>query len=243
MNLFSFLFKASLPDPIYVDIHSHLLPGIDDGVKSITESIELIKRLKGLGYKKLITTPHIKADFFPNTKQIINEKLNDVKSILKEQNIEIILEASAEYYLTAEFLMLLEDNDLLPFMDHYILFETPCNLRPIFLEETIERIYEKGYIPVLAHPERYKYLHGNINRYKALKAKGVLFQVNLKSLESKSKAIREATLSLLQSGLVDFMGSDAHKMRDITLLEKVLQSREYQRIIKNNTLQNNNLLI
>ena len=243
MNLFSFLFKPSLDNSIYVDIHSHLLPGIDDGVKSLTDSINIIKRLKELGYKKLITTPHIKTDFYPNTKEIITEKLNSVKSILKEQNIEIILEASAEYYLTAEFLTLLEDNELLPFMDHYILFETPCNLRPLFLEETIERIYQKGYIPVLAHPERYKYLRGDMRLYRALKAQGVLFQVNLKSLESKSKYIKETALKLLQSGLVDFTGSDAHNLRDVSKIQKVLQNRKYQNIIKKNKLLNNDLFI
>ena len=242
MHLFPFFNKTPIiSNSIKVDIHSHLLPGIDDGVKTLKESIEVIKRFQCLGYDKLITTPHIFSDLYPNTVESIQEKLFLVQNRLKQEDITITLEASAEYYLDMEFLRCIDDDELLPFMENYILFETPCNSKLIILDVAIENIIRKGYIPVLAHPERYNYLYSdNLERYKELKRMGVLFQVNLKSLQSHSKSIKKIALNLIKSGLVDFIGSDAHRMRDMTIIEKVLKSKEYRTILKNNKLLNNN---
>ena len=233
------LFCKQETHSITVDVHSHLLPNIDDGVKTIEESIAIIKKFKLLGYSKLITTPHVFSDLYPNTKEIIQDKLQLVKNELKERDISINIEASAEYYLDMEFLRIIEDDELLPFIDSYILFETPCSSKPIILEPAIEALLLKGYIPVLAHPERYHYLYSdNLEKYRELKRAGVLFQVNLKSLQSQSRAIKKIALKLVNSGLVDFIGSDVHRMKDILTMEKVLKSREYKRIIKNNRLLN-----
>jgi len=240
--IFPFFTKNSIiSNSITVDLHSHLLPGIDDGVKTLNESIEIIKKFKFLGYQKLITTPHIFYDLYPNTKEIIQEKLYTVQDKLKKENIKIILEASAEYYLDMAFLRCIEDDELLPFMENYILFETPHNSKLIILDIAIESIIRKGYIPVLAHPERYVYLYSdNLEHYKKLKRMGVLFQVNLKSLQSHSKSIKKTALKLIEAGLINFIGSDVHRMRDVLILEKVLKSKEYKTIIKNNNLLNNN---
>jgi tyrosine-protein phosphatase YwqE len=242
MNLFPFFNKAPIiSNSNKIDVHSHLLPGIDDGVKTLKESIEIIKKFKFLGYKKLITTPHIFSDLYPNTKEIIQEKLLVVQEQLKQEDITITLEASAEYYLDMNFLRAIEDDELIPFMNNYILFEIPCNSKPIILDVAIENIIRKGYIPVLAHPERYHYLYSkNLEEYKKLKRSGVLFQINLKSLHSLSKNIKKTALQLIKAGVVDFIGSDAHRMKDMLILEKVLKTKEYQTIIKNNNILNNN---
>ena len=237
MNLFPFFKKQQ--NPITVDLHSHLLPGIDDGVKTVEESIEIIKKFKLLGYTKLITTPHIILDTYPNNKEIILEKLQDVREAIEKQNIDIIIEASAEYYLDDGFINLLEEGELIPFMEHYILFETPRTSRPLNFDHAIREITKRGYIPVLAHPERYSYLHQDINLYKKLKAQGVLLQVNLKSLYTPSSPISKIALKLINKGLVDFIGSDVHRMHDIKKIEKVIESRNYQKILKKNTLLNN----
>jgi len=237
MNLFSFFHKTQLPQ-ITVDIHSHLLPGIDDGVKTLKESINIIEKFKLLGYKKIITTPHVISDFYPNTKEIIHDKLQTVKTALKEKNIDISIEASAEYYLDMAFLTLLENDELLPFMGNYILFETAYISKPIILELAIQRIIEKGFIPVLAHPERYTYLK-TLKEYKQLKAQGTLLQINLKSLDSKSKHTNFMAKQLIKSGLVDFVGSDVHRMHDIIKMEKILKTKVYQSILQNNHLLNN----
>lgn len=236
MNLFS-LFKYT--NPIKVDIHSHLLPGIDDGVKTLQEAVAIIKKFKLLGYSKLITTPHIISDFYPNNQNIINKKLQDLREALKNENIEITLEASAEYYVDMEFLKLIEDDDLIPFMGRYILFETSYASKPMILEQAIFDMIDKGYIPVLAHPERYLYLHHDFELYKRLKAQGVLFQVNIKSLQHRSQSVYKTALQLINSGLVDFIGSDVHRMHDIVKLEQLLQSRAYKNAVKKNKLLNN----
>jgi len=237
MKLFNF-FKYK--NPIRVDIHSHLLPGIDDGVRTIEESVAIIKKFKLLGYSKLITTPHVISDLYPNNIDIINQKLQEVQDALKKEDIDIDIEASAEYYVDIEFLKLIEDDDLIPFMGNYILFETAYHSKPMILQQVIYSLQANGYIPVLAHPERYRYLHNDIDLYKELKAEGVLFQVNIKSLQNKSKPIYKIASKLIKLGLVDFMGSDVHKMHDIEKLEKILQSSIYKHAMKNNTILNNN---
>ncbi|HIP12302.1 MAG TPA: capsular biosynthesis protein [Arcobacter sp.] len=243
MNLFSFFKKTqnvSFNTPFHVDIHSHLLPQIDDGVQSLKESIEIIKRFKLLGYTKLITTPHIISDFYPNNQEIINKKLLTVQEQLKLENIDIVLEAGAEYYVDMSFLCLIEEQkELVTFMGHYVLFETSCTDKPIILELVISSLLKKGYIPVLAHPERYQYLHHNLELYKMLKAQGVLFQVNAKSLYDKSKSSYKIAIKLINSGLVDFIGSDAHRMRDMNKLEVFLRSNTCKKMIKLNKIRNN----
>jgi len=236
MHQFSFFNSTN---PIKVDIHSHLLPGIDDGVKSIEEAVKIIKKFKILGYSKLITTPHIISDSYPNNRQIITKKLQDVKEALVENNIEIILEAGAEYYVDMEFLQLIENDDLIPFMKHYILFETSYVSKPIILEHAIHLIIKKGYIPVMAHPERYIYLHQNIQLYKELKIQGVLFQINIKSLENRYKNVYKIAVKLINLGLVDFIGSDAHRMSDMVKLEKIIKSSIYKCTIRKNNILNN----
>jgi tyrosine-protein phosphatase YwqE len=237
MNLFSF-FKQPV-NPITVDIHSHLLPGIDDGVKTIEESIAIIKKFKLLGYTKLITTPHIMLDMYPNNKEIIEEKLHAVRIAIEQNNIDIRIEASAEYYVDTGFIKVIEDDELIPFMNHYILLETATTSAPLIFDTVIKLIKDKGYTPVLAHPERYTYLHQDINLYKKLKAKGVLFQVNLKSLYKPSTPISKIALKLIKEGLVDFIGSDVHRMHDVKKIEKVMGSQNYKKILKKNRLLNN----
>lgn len=226
-------------NPFKVDIHSHLLPGIDDGAQTLKESLSLIKQFHLLGYTKLITTPHIISDYYPNNREIITEKLRTVKEALILEKIDIKLEASAEYYVDMNFLNLIEEGNLLTFMDHYVLFETAYINKPIVLEEIIRILLLKGYIPVLAHPERYVYLHNDIENYKRLKALGVLFQINAKSLYNHSKASYNIAQKLIKLGLVDFIGSDAHRMRDINRLESFLKSKTCQKMIKLNTIRNN----
>jgi tyrosine-protein phosphatase YwqE len=231
-------YKAS-NNPFRVDIHSHLLPGIDDGAQSLKESLALIKQFHLLGYTKLITTPHVISDYYPNNREIITEKLHTVEEALKVEEIDICLEASAEYYADMNFLYLIEDDELLTFMNHYVLFETAYTDKPIILEEIIRNLLQKGYIPVLAHPERYTYLHHDMEAYKRLKALGVLFQVNARSLYNKSGSTSKIALQLIKQGLVDFIGSDAHRMRDIKRLESFLKSRTCQKMIKLNNIKNN----
>ncbi len=229
-------------NPIKIDLHSHLLPGIDDGVRTLEESVRIIKKFKAMGYTKLITTPHIISDSYPNTKEIIQKKLLEVQEALKNEHIDIEIEAGAEHYIDMEFLELIKKDELVPFCGKYILFETSYMSKPMIMEQAIFDMQSKGYIPVLAHPERYRYMHNDINKYLQLKEIGVLFQVNTKSLTTDSDSVCNMALKLIDLGLVDFVGSDVHRMRDLVKLEVIMNTRIYKQIFEQNNILNISLL-
>ena len=227
-----------------VDIHSHLIPGIDDGAQNMSESIALITKLKELGFKKLITTPHIMSDKYPNNSEIITNGLKKLKKELVKRNIDIEMEVASEYFLDKHFLNLLKQRDLLTFGNNYLLFELSYTSKPIFLESAIFEMISAGYKPVLAHPERYIFLHKNFEEYKWLKRKGLLFQINLNSFSGYySKDVQKIANRLAEEGLIDFIGSDTHKERQLNHLQKNLNSHKVmEKIFKNNTILNESLL-
>lgn len=225
-----------------VDLHSHLIPGIDDGAKDLETSLLLIKELKALGYKKLITTPHI-SDMFPNSSRTILEGYRILKEELSKQNIQIELEIGAEYYADEQFEILLESNDILSFgKERYLLFELSYFTPPQDIDNLIYDIKLKGYTPVLAHPERYLYWHLDFNKYRELKEMGTLFQINLNSTVGYyNKDIQHIAEELITQSLVDFIGSDTHHMTHITSLKRSLNQALYKKIFKYNTILNDTL--
>ncbi|MCK9372297.1 MAG: capsular biosynthesis protein [Sulfuricurvum sp.] len=242
-----FLSGKKAPERTYselgVDIHSHLIPGIDDGAKTMEESIELIQALSHLGYKKLITTPHIMYDAYRNSSEIILSGLDLLRKEIAVRNIDIDIEAAAEYYLDEHFLKLLNSNALMTFGSNYVLFETSYVARPYGLHEHIYAILSHGYKPVLAHPERYVYLHESYDEYRKIKDMGVLFQVNINSLIGYyTNPVKKAAEWIVENGLVDFVGSDTHKMRHVHFLEKAQTHPNFQKIFDHNTLLNQSLL-
>jgi len=227
---------------IKTDIHSHLLPALDDGSQSTKESITLIRRLKALGYTKIITTPHIMSHRFPNSSQTIKESLKTLKQELKKEKIDIELEVASEYYFDDHFIELLEKKDILTFGDGYLLFELPRREVPKNLFEGIELMLRQGYKPVLAHPERYNYFHDNFMIYKRLKSIGVFFQLNLISLVGfYTDEVKEVGQKLVKSGLIDFLGSDAHKAMYLDALEEVFKSQDFKDIFEKNAILNERL--
>ena len=226
-----------------MDIHSHLIPGIDDGAKTIEESIELILELKDMGYTKLITTPHI-SDMFPNSKEKILNEFENLKAELKNRNIEIELEVAAEYYADETFDKLLKKREILSFgKAKYLLFELSYFTKPQELESLIYEIQLAGYTPVLAHPERYTYFHDSISNYINLKeATDVLFQINIVSIVNYySKTISKVAKELINEGLIDFIGSDTHQKRHTEYLKKSFSDSSYKKIFKKNIILNNTL--
>lgn len=241
-NFLNVFRKNQIKQYYNVDIHSHLIPGIDDGSKSMEQSVEMIKRLKQMGFKKLITTPHIMQYQYDNTTDIILGGLQRVRQELEKQNIDIKIEAASEYFLDEHFLELIKERDVLTFGDKYLLFELSYTMKPLNLESAIFEMIAAGYKPVLAHPERYLFLHKNFEEYKWLKRKGLLFQVNLNSFSGYySKAVQKVANRLAEEGLIDFIGSDTHKERQLVHLEKNLHSKVMEKIFKNNTILNDSL--
>ncbi|WP_158838677.1 tyrosine-protein phosphatase [Polaribacter sp. L3A8] len=227
----------------FVDIHSHFLPGIDDGAKNLDNSIELISKMASYGIKNIITTPHVLGDVYQNSSETIKSKLEEVKAALKKRNItDVTIRAAAEYMMDEQFSELLEKNDILTLKDKYVLVEMSYFSAPINLYEILFEIQVKGYKPVLAHPERYNFLHTNIDNYYKLKKAGCLFQLNLLSLtEQYGKGVQKMSEKLLKENLYDFVGTDTHHKNHLELLKKIGTKKNLEKI--KHLLENNNKFI
>lgn len=227
---------------VMVDMHCHLIPGIDDGVKTIEESVSVIKSLKDLGYKKIITTPHIMSDYYRNTPEIILSGLALVREALLRENIDIEIDAAAEYYADYEFNQKLQKEKLLTLGDNYLLFELSYFQPSESIEEIVFNIQTSGYKALLAHPERYVYWHGNFDMYKKLKDRGVFFQLNINSLCGHySVQVKKIAEKLIHNGMIEFIGTDTHNAHHISLLSESLKSLFLPRLIEQGKLRNREL--
>jgi tyrosine-protein phosphatase YwqE len=220
-------------NPIRTDIHSHLLPGLDDGVQSFEDAEEIILRFIRAGYQKLITTPHIMSDAYRNTPAGIRSKLAELTKHLNTKNISIQIEAAAEYYLDEAFIKSVElDQEILTFGKRFLLFETNFMTEPLHLKEFIFMATTKGYQLVLAHPERYIFLQNNLAKAEDLINRGVYFQLNTSSLTGYySREAQRTAYKLIDKGWVHFVGSDCHSLQHIHLLEEAQTSRYYQKAL------------
>lgn len=239
--MFNWLKKSDQQNinPILVDIHSHLIPLIDDGVKSFDESVDIIEKFQKLGYKKIITTPHIMSDAYRNTPEIILPKLAELNSILQDKGIDVTVEAAAEYYLDEYFIKLVEAKNILTVGKNYLLFETNFLTEPFNLKEFIFLATTKGYKPVLAHPERYLYLQNNKEKLQDLLDRGVLFQINISSITGYySKQVQQTAQKLIDWGWVHFLGSDCHHHQHIKLVEDAQQLRYFKKALSLPLLNN-----
>ena len=224
--------------PVQVDIHSHLLPGLDDGVASLGESLEIIRSFQAMGIKKIVTTPHIMSDHYPNTPLQVNNALTQVQEALEKEGIGVELEAAAEYFLDEEFLRKIKDKEtLLTFGDGYLLFETSFLNQPVFLKEVVFQMNLNGYKPVLAHPERYLYLQSNLSLIEELGDMNVHFQLNLLSLSGYySKSVKKVSKILIEQGKIDFIGSDCHNILQFNSLKRSINTRFSEKLAKLNLL-------
>ena len=214
-----------------VDLHSHLVPVLDDGVKDWKEALDLLKAMSALGFKKLITTPHIIHDYYPNTPDQIRQGVEQLNQLANEHGMAIAIEAGAEYFLDEWFLnSLKEGNELLSFGDNYLLIETAFMNKPIFLEEAIFEIKSRGLKPVLAHPERYGYLYEDMNTVRHLHDSGMLFQVNINSLTGYySKEAKKMAQLLYEHKLIHFLGSDIHNRKHLEQIHSSIKSKLFQK--------------
>jgi protein-tyrosine phosphatase len=205
---------------IGVDMHSHLLPGIDDGSQDLATSIDLVKGMLKLGFKKLVTTPHIMWDIYKNTPSIVNEKLSLLQEALKEEGLEVEIKAAAEYFLDDHVAGLLKNNEpLLTVHDKWVLSEFSLAYPAHGLKDILFDMQMQGYQPVIAHPERYIYLQQTKDFYDDLKATGCLFQLNILSLGGfYGKAVQELAHYLIKKGYYDLVGTDLHQYRHLEAL-------------------------
>lgn len=205
----------------FTDIHSHILPGIDDGSPDIETSLSLVRGLKELGIERTVATPHIIGDLYRNTPESINDALIKLQNACKEQNIEIEISAAAEYMLDDYFIDLLKNKTpLLTVHDNIVLTEQSYMAPTSNLNEISFELITDGYKPIMAHPERYFYYHNSHDEYFHLKDMGFLLQVNLLSLTGYyGKAVRVAAKFLFENNLVDLIGTDMHHTRHLDALK------------------------
>lgn len=219
--------KPSLKDLLngsFVDIHSHLLPGIDDGAKSLAKSVELTKSFQELGISQIITTPHISHYVWDNSSEIILSKLQETQNVLEENEIKIPFKAAAEYFIDNWFENHLKEEKLLTLKDNYVLVEISYLSAPLNLYKTIFDIRVAGYIPVLAHPERYVFYHKNFSEYEKLKNAGCVFQLNLLStVEYYGSKVAKIADELLKKGMYDFCGTDIHHRKHVEAFDKKIK--------------------
>ena len=241
------LFKSKPPDPsgalagLGCDIHSHLIPGIDDGSPDIDTSLRLIRGLIDLGYKKIITTPHINGDIFPNTPDSIRAGRDTVIAALREQHIDIAFAAAAEYLMDDRFARALDAGEpLLTLKDNLVLVELSFAVPAINLKELLFQLQLKGYQPVLAHPERYLYFGANKGWYDQIRDAGCLFQLNLLSLIGYyGKDSRQLAEFLLKRRYFDFLGTDLHHERHLHALRSSKHLfQTVDRLLQTGRLQN-----
>lgn len=230
------LFSKKKPAPIEklaVDMHSHLLPGIDDGSKGLDHTLGMLLKFKEFGYKKLIFTPHIMSGVYDNTPEIILGKLEEVRLLIAEHNIDLEIDASAEYYLDETFLEKIKSKNLLPFNGNYILFECSFRDESILLDEAIFQLQTSGYQPVIAHFERYMCYHGSVEKARQLRNQGVFIQLNLNSLTGHyGPDVQKQAELLLREKLIDFAASDCHRIEHLHILEKNLHKKTLHQLFE-----------
>jgi protein-tyrosine phosphatase len=220
------ILKDLIPDH-HIDIHSHLLPGIDDGARTFGDTLRLTQALQEIGISEFITTPHIIQHVWDNTHEQILEKKATTVLELEKNSIKVPFKAAAEYLMDDQFVKLFESHDLLTLKDNYVLVEMSYINPPIQLYSILFDLQVAGYIPVLAHPERYLFYHNNFNEYLKLKRAGCLFQLNLLSVVGYYGAgITKITEQLLQKGMYTYVGSDVHHDNHITAFKQKVNLKD-----------------
>jgi protein-tyrosine phosphatase len=238
--------KAVLKDLIpdnHIDIHSHLLPGIDDGAKTFEDTLRLTKALESFGVTQFVTTPHIIQHVWENTHEQIMDTKNNTVIELTKNNIQLPFQAAAEYLMDDQFVRLFQSKELLTLKDNYVLVEMSYINAPIQLYSILFDLQVAGYIPVLAHPERYLFYHNNFNEFAKLKKAGCLFQLNLLAVVGYYGGnIAKIAEQLLQKGMYDFVGSDVHhdnhiaafdqkiKIKDVSALQEAIGNNQFFKV-------------
>jgi len=228
----------------FIDIHSHILPGIDDGAKTTEHSIKLLTAMRNLGIRNFVFTPHVIEGVWENSTERILSVFNELKTAVEQNPAlnDIEIRVAAEYMMDENFQRLLENKDFLPIHENKILVEMSYLAPPANLFEILSEIRYKGFIPILAHPERYKSFHKELTVYEQLKDAGCLFQVNMISLTNYyGKSVHESAVWLLRNNMIDFIGSDLHHMRHIEQINS-LMIRDQMMELAMPAIENNRIL-
>lgn len=245
-NLFSRSKTASQKNDfslLKADMHSHLIPGIDDGSPDLQTSLQLIRGLAGLGYSKLITTPHIMWDMYKNNREDILSKLELLQAAVKAEGIPVEIHAAAEYFLDDHVEQLIKKNEpLLTISSNLVLVEFSLAHASMSLKDILFDMQMKGYQPVIAHPERYIYLEHNKEFYEELKDTGCWFQLNILALTGHyGKSVQQLANHLIKKGHYDLIGTDLHHPRHLEALNNPALAAPLAKLIDSGKIRNSQL--
>lgn len=235
------IFKKKLPiEPfpfhlLETDMHSHLIPAVDDGSPDVQESITLIKGMLDLGYTRLITSSHIMQDMYPNTPETLEKGYQAIRNTWEG---DLPLQYGAEYFLDDYVTRLVNKGEsLLTISGNKLLVELSFVSRPMGLKDMIFDLQMRGYELILAHPERYAYLHRDPRFYEEIKQTGCTFQCNILSFSGYyGESIREAAEFLVSRDLVDLLGTDLHHQRHLKALQELPFTPALRKLMGGNLL-------
>ncbi|QNL51607.1 histidinol phosphatase [Olivibacter sp. SDN3] len=227
---------------LQTDMHSHILPGIDDGAQDEDASLQLIRGLIALGFQRFIATPHIMSDHYPNTPQTIEASASRLKEALANANMDIEIAYAAEYMLDEAFEEKIHQEPLLKIGEDYVLVETMFMAEPSNFSSILFDLQTLNYQPVVAHPERYHYVFHNIHRAERMKDRGALLQINALSLLGYyGKHEKHTAIQLLEAGLVDFIGTDIHHEKHLKFFNHFSLDRKVIKLLENTPFKNQNV--
>lgn len=228
------------------DVHSHILFGVDDGSSSIEESITLLKGLKEVGFNNVILTPHyIEGSDYCSSRSNNLEKYNELKKIIKDKKIGINIYLGNEIFIDDDIIEYIKEGKISSLNDtKYLLIELPFHNKIVNLEDTLYELSYAGFVPILAHPERYDFFQKDYKIVDSLRENGVLFQANYASIlgyyDNKSKKLLKY---MLKKGYIDFLGTDIHRTKKMFVIDnfdkiekkivKIIGTDNYKKIISN----------
>jgi tyrosine-protein phosphatase YwqE len=225
---------------LHADMHSHLVPGIDDGSPDVATSLELIRGMMQLGYKKIITTPHILKEVYPNSEDTILPGIEKLKEAAAAEGLDVELGAAAEYFIDEHFEEHLKSRKpLLRISGNMVLVEFSMVTAPMDLQEVLFEMQMQDYQPVIAHPERYIYLARKKEFFDELKNTGCFFQLNLLSLIGHyGSAVQQLAEHLIKQNHYDLAGTDLHNTKHLAALQKLSQSPALKKLKESGVLKN-----
>lgn len=228
---------------LHTDMHSHLLPGIDDGSPNVETSLKLIEGLVQLGYRKFICTPHIYKELYPNTRETIAHAYETLWPAVQQQFPGVELSYAAEYFLDENFDDLLKNREpLLTLPGNYVLVEYSFSSPPMDLKEKLYNLQLEGYKPILAHPERYGYYASAKQEYDSLFDSGCVFQLNILSLNGYyGKQPAQLAQYLLEKGYISLLGTDMHHLRHLDAMKSAGLRKTIQQVMAHTPLLNSSL--
>lgn len=224
------------------DVHTHLLPGVDDGVRDFETALSCINEMKRNGINKIYVTPHFQTHRFKNDEDDIKYRFDELQKQLGEYVSDIELQLAGEYLIDSGFEERLKTKNLLAINNKYLLVEFSFNQSMLGMEELFFEIQMKGYEVILAHPERYHYLNQDSKLLNNLKEQGVYFQSNIMSFGGfyGSESMKRA-YQYVDKGWINFLGTDIHGKKYRDALVDVCKKSKFQKLLKKNTFLNNQL--